>query len=121
MKSIVIPKGVGVGQSAFRNCSSLKSAVISANIGNYLFTNCTSLKNIVTQEKLISIGAYALYNCYVSNLFLIGSSSDWDNVYIGVGNDRLNHVSIYYYSDTQPTTTGNYWHYDTDGVTPIVW
>ena len=28
---------------------------------------------------------------------------------------------VYYYSETKPTTDGDYWHYDTDGVTPVLW
>ncbi|MBQ7351662.1 MAG: hypothetical protein IJW59_02195 [Clostridia bacterium] len=27
----------------------------------------------------------------------------------------------YYYSDTEPTDGYNYWHYDTDGKTPVIW
>ncbi|MBQ8615646.1 MAG: hypothetical protein IJ415_03680, partial [Clostridia bacterium] len=31
-------------------------------------------------------------------------------------------ATIYYYSEEQPTDAeGNYWHYDTDGKTPVVW
>jgi hypothetical protein len=33
----------------------------------------------------------------------------------------LTSAKRYYYSETQPTAEGNYWHYDTDGVTPVVW
>lgn len=34
---------------------------------------------------------------------------------------RYHSTTIYYYSETEPTTSGYYWHYDTDGITPIVW
>lgn len=30
-------------------------------------------------------------------------------------------ITVYYYSESQPTDEGNYWHYDTDGVTPLIW
>lgn len=29
--------------------------------------------------------------------------------------------SIYWYSENQPITSGNFWHYDTDGQTPVIW
>ena len=27
----------------------------------------------------------------------------------------------YIFCQTEPTESGNYWHYDTDGKTPIIW
>lgn len=33
----------------------------------------------------------------------------------------IDEINIYYYSQTKPIGTGNYWHYDTDGTTPVVW
>jgi hypothetical protein len=33
----------------------------------------------------------------------------------------LTSATRYYYSESQPTDEGNYWHYSTDGVTPVVW
>ena len=42
--------------------------------------------------------------------------------------DNLTSVTRYYYSETEPALNaegtaynGNYWHYDTDGITPVIW
>lgn len=35
--------------------------------------------------------------------------------------DKLSTATRYYYSETAPTISGNYWHYDTDNQTPIKW
>ena len=35
---------------------------------------------------------------------------------------HLNDVKVYYYSENAPVIEeGNYWHYDTDGITPLIW
>jgi hypothetical protein len=70
-----------------------------------------------------SIGANAFLGCSgLKNLYYCGTSADWDNIGIGrINTSRLNSATIYYYSESQPTDEGNYWHYDTDGVTPVVW
>lgn len=60
-------------------------------------------------------------------VFYGGNNRDaWDKTDIAVGNTRLvkDNVTIkvsvvYYYSETQPTVPGDYWHY-VDGV-PVVW
>lgn len=43
-------------------------------------------------------------------------------------NDPLTNATRYYYSENEPALNGsgtdydgNYWHYDTDGKTPVVW
>jgi len=46
---------------------------------------------------------FLVYNNYIE-LILLKSSS-----------------AIYFFSSTEPTEEGNYWHYDTDGKTPIIW
>ena len=47
---------------------------------------------------------------------------------IGSDNDNLSYAIRYYYSETEPELNsdgtdynGNYWHYDSDGKTPLIW
>ena len=42
--------------------------------------------------------------------------------------DNLTSATRYYYSETEPALNaegtaydGNFWHYDTDGITPVIW
>ncbi len=37
------------------------------------------------------------------------------------GNTYFESATKYFYSEDRPQTEGNFWHYDTDGVTPVVW
>ncbi len=57
----------GIGQNAFRECSSLESITIpdSVNsIGDYAFYNCTGMSRVyISGNSLRSVGSQAFYNC----------------------------------------------------------
>ena len=60
------------------------------------------------------------YGCSsLRKVYYGGTASDWSSISIGYDNDYLKRATRYYYSKTQPTEVGNYWHY-VDGV-PTVW
>lgn len=69
LKTIEIPKSVtSIGNSAFSDCASLSSIVFESgsqlgSIGNSMFRNCSSLKNITIPASVTSIGAYAFSDC----------------------------------------------------------
>jgi hypothetical protein len=76
----------------------------------------------ITIPEEISIGVNVFYNCISLAKVYYGSSSEkWENIFEGEGADYLTSATIYYYSETEPVEEGNYWHYDTDGATPVVW
>lgn len=51
--------------------------------------------------------------------FYLGTQSDWD--YISISDEASTIKSdVYFYSETQPTSEGKWWHYDTGG-TPLIW
>ena len=55
-----------IGDSAFKNCSSLTSVTIPnsvTSIGDYAFGICTSLTSITIPNSVTSIGSFAFYNC----------------------------------------------------------
>ena len=93
------------------------------SIGNYAFYDCDSLTSVVIPDSVTSIGNYAFYNCSsLTDVYYTGSEAEWqvidiDHVYDG--NSCLTNAARYYYSETAPTTEGNFWHY-VDGV-PTVW
>lgn len=49
-------------------------------------------------------------------LFVLATQEDFNNEGI-----TLTSAEIYYYSEEEPASQGNYWHYDTDGVTITKW
>lgn len=120
-----------IGSNSFANCSRLKSITIPSSvvsIGDHAFIKCSKLSNIVIDERVTSIGAYAFNNTKLTTVYYKGTSEQWDAITIGSNNTPLTTATRYYYSEGEPELTtdgsdynGNYWHYDVDGVTPIIW
>ena len=78
---------------------------------------------------MTSIDRYAFANCSrVKKVYYKGTIKQWNNISIASDNSYLTSATRYYYSETVPALNadktdydGNYWHYDTDGVTPVIW
>ncbi len=113
-----------IGNYAFAYCDSLTSIEIPdsvTSIGEGAFSSCDSLTSVVIGDSVTSIGYRAFYNCSSLNIvYYKGTASDWSKISIHSSNNTtLTNATRYYYSETQPTTTGNYWYY-VDGV-PTKW
>jgi hypothetical protein len=95
-KSVIIPDSViTIRASAFSGCSSLEKIIIGKGvtfIAQQAFGNCSNLQKV----------------------YYRGTESEWNSIDItdiSNGNDYLKNATRYYYSETKPTTEGNYWHY----------
>ena len=122
--NIVLPEGItSIPFHAFMGCTSLESLKIPdgvRNIDMFAFMACRSLEYIVIPASLTSISS-AFDGCdSLTTLFYGGTEGDWKKISIdSMFNDSLLAATVYYYSATEPTTVGNFWHY-IDGV-PTVW
>ena len=88
-----------------------------------LLTN-NRLKTIVIPKSVVFIGWNVTYNASglftPENIFYKGSQEDWNNdVKIGGNNTVFLSKPIFYYSETKPSSNGNYWHYN--GKIPTKW
>lgn len=115
-----------IGNYAFYSCRDITSITISDNvtsIGKYAFYGCSGLTSITISDSVTSIGSYAFYNCiWLTRIFYKGTAEQWGEINVATdGNYYLTNAKRYYYSEAKPTEAGNYWHYDTDGVTPVIW
>jgi hypothetical protein len=99
------------------------------SIGWQTFYNC-ALTSITIPSSVTSIETDAFYGCSsLEIVYYTGKAEDWDNITIeSNGNDYLTSATRYYYSATEPALNadktdydGNYWHYDEDGITPVIW
>lgn len=112
----------------------------STQIKDYAFINYKALTKFVAGENVETIGARAFYGCErlsevvgLNNIRLVkseafeecgdrltvyyhGSRSQWESVAVMAGNERLtSDTGVYFYSETQPDESGNYWYYDESG------
>ena len=123
---IVLPSfATNIGQSAFHGCENIKSLIIPDGITSIhyaTFMGCNSLHEILLPGSIEQINSEAFKNCTsLEVVYFLGEALKWEGIYIGAENEALTNATIYYYSETQPTKEGTYWHYADDGITPVIW
>ena len=79
------------------------------------------VKNIVIPISIKSINGHTFYETSkLENVFYMGTEEDWNKIDIDENyNLYFIYATRYFYSETQPIESGNYWHY-VDGV-PTPW
>ena len=149
LNNLVIPDGVtNVSKYAFYGCDSMVSVFIPScveSIGNSSFDYCSNLEVVTIQDGLTvipngafkysskisritipvtvkSMELYAFYQGDSIDIFYEGSAKQWNEIKIN-SYDGSNRCIIqgkhYYYSETEPTTEGNFWHYVNGEI--VVW
>jgi len=125
LTEIIIPDSViEIGVYAFGGCG-LTNVVIGngiTSIGEASFWGCNNLESIVIPSSVNLIGDMAFEYCYsITAIYYKGTEEDWNKIVIGYLYDsNFTRATRYYYSETEPTTSGNYWHYDENGEI-VVW
>ncbi|MCM1367953.1 MAG: leucine-rich repeat domain-containing protein [Roseburia sp.] len=92
------------------------------SISEYAFGGRSNITGIIL-HKNTSISRYAFNACdELNTIYFYGNEAEFDAMSIDYeGNEAILAADLYFYSPTTPATSGNYWHYDTDGKTPVVW
>lgn len=123
LTTITIPDNVSyIGDSSFRDCTGLNNVIIGDNatsIGERAFYECSELVSIILPDSVISIGRDAFFGCdEFEYVFYKGMLEQWKKI---TSYNSILESKVYFYRESMPTGYGNYWHYDTDGVTPVIW
>lgn len=111
-------------ESVFKSCRNLTSIVIPdsvINVSYYVFSDCSNLTSIVIGNGVKNIDSHAFEYCNVlKEVFYKGTASEWKNIVIdSAGNSCFTEATCYYYSESKPTESGNYWHYVNGEV--VIW
>lgn len=133
LTSITIADSVtSIGSSAFSFCAGLMNITIPDSVNSIeagVFYSCNRLTSITIPDSVTSIDFQAFCGCpELKRVFYKGAKKQWDEIELGDENDSLLYASLYYYSETEPVLNaegtaydGNYWRYDADGKTPLIW
>ena len=109
-------------EGAFYN-TSFKNVTIGDNVTSIgdIFYNCRNLTTVIIGAGVTNIGSETFRNCNeLEKVFYKGTASEWENIAIdNYGNYNLTKAKHYYYSESQPTESGNYWRY-VDGEI-VIW
>lgn len=125
LRSVVFGNGItDIALDMFSDCSSLDSVVLGdsvTSIKKSAFSGCSSLQTLVLPKSLQSVGAYAFDECAsLEKIYYMGTAQEWSTVTVSeIFNNALIDLEVYLYSESQPATSGKYWHY-ADGV-PTEW
>ncbi len=132
LTKVILPKTIeGMGLDVFNCCFALeyvifdKDTVLSTIQSNTFMDTAyedTRVLNIVLPKSITHIDTYAFWdNAGTFNIFYYGTEAEYTNIVIeSDGNDALASANIYYYSETEPTDSGNYWHFNEGGL-PTAW
>lgn len=147
--SFEMPDSVtSIGRAVFGDCFSLQSVKLSNQITeltDQLFINCDSLQFVDIPDSVTFISSRAFDNCEILTSVTMSSAIEtiqnsaftysWNiaKIYCKCSEEKWNEImdvyshdydnlyltTAYFYSETTPTETGNYWHY-VNGV-PTEW
>ncbi len=123
---------VDVPKNAFAGNVDLQSLTCeegTMTIGAATFLSCSKLASVILPSSLSSVGTSAFRYCSsLAKVYYKGTAESFAAIVMGDYNESLTNATLYLYSESEPALNeegtaydGNYWHYDVDGVTPVVW
>lgn len=129
LKTVILPERVTengyiyINSDAFSNCTALQSIRIpegTTGLLSYSFYGCSNLETVIIPASINNKKRFsedAFIDCdKLTKIFYSGDSDTWNQIggpYLG--------IKTYFYSETEPTISGDFWHYASDNITPEIW
>lgn len=124
IKKIVMSDNItDIPDFAFSGCAmptiSIGKKVTTINYSS--FYGCSFLESVIIPKSVKRIASFAFYRCeQLNTVYYEGTAEEWRGISIGKDND-ISTADIYFFSENEPSTEGNFWHYSSDGITPEKW
>ena len=122
LTEIALPQGIEIiYEYTFNNTPALTAIAIPNSvkeIHRFAFNSCTALTSVVIPQSVSVLGEGVFADSGLKDLYYKGTAADWAKVKLEE-TSVPDSVTIYFYSEAQPTEPGNYWRY-VDGV-PVAW
>lgn len=117
---VIIPGELNVVENySYGYLANVNSFILSegiTQIKDEAFAYSTAISYVIFPKTLTNIGTNIFTMCQaLSTIYYRGTQSDWNKI----RKDTSLTVPVYYYSETEPTAEGNYWH-ELDGE-PVEW
>ncbi len=126
--TIKIPSTVTkIGEQAFLINKGWRYVDFRANVSTIKAYTFSSVGTFVLPKSVKKIEKYSFWNGredegaktggLVWNIFYCGNEAEYNEIEIEEDFDLITSfdTTVYYYSETQPTTSGNFWHYGDNG------
>ena len=107
---------------SFASCNSLVKVTIPDNVktvGDHAFYSCENLETVVLGKGITRLLSVAFDNLKLKNVYYKGTAEMWNAIEFQGTHVRLKAAKLYYYSEAQPSTSGNYWCYKNGEI--FVW
>lgn len=122
LKEVVIVGNGDIGIPLSESSKSLEKLTLSGTINSLswsVFNDFINLSELVILSDIAEINYHSFYGCNnLKHVYYYGTVAEWNAIAFEGTNMVLNNATRYYYSETEPTEEGNYWHY-VDGVVTV--
>ena len=118
--TLVLPEGITSIKSSrsFSDDDTFVTRIVLPSTLDYLYlTDSSGVREIVMPKSITNMGHFELYQEVGRELavYYEGSKDEFDAITFEEKN--LGGRKVYYYSETQPTESGDYWHYVDGAIT----
>ena len=104
IETLVLPEGLTVLENRIGGGGALTALVIPATV-----------------RQVASSVFFAGWGDDLQTIYYGGTAGEWAELRQKIDMKYLPNATIYLYSEAEPAAEGDFWHYASDGKTPVVW